>query len=95
MPQTVICIEHRSQTGFLEGHIIAQFCSNSNHTHLIQLIKVLKSTKEYSALFTRGNSVNASQGQTGHKEHRDISQWPATVTLACHANLHLKSVAIQ
>ncbi len=35
-------LTHRSQTQFLEGHSSAQFSSNPNQTHLIQLIKVFR-----------------------------------------------------
>ncbi len=34
-----LVLTHWSQTQFLEGHSSAQFCSNPNQTHLIQLIK--------------------------------------------------------
>ncbi len=42
-------LEHWSQTRFLEGHSSAQFSSNPNQTHLIQLIKVFKVTGNLQA----------------------------------------------
>ncbi len=44
-----ICLYHWSQTQFLEGHSSAQFSSNPNQTHLIQLIKVLRITRNVQA----------------------------------------------
>ncbi len=37
-----MCLDHWSQTQFLEGHSSAQFSSNPNQTHLLQLIKVFR-----------------------------------------------------
>ncbi len=42
-------IEHWSQTQFLEGHSSAQFCSNPNQTHLIQIIKVFSIPRNFQA----------------------------------------------
>ncbi len=42
-------VGHWSQTQFLEGHSSAQFCSNPNQTHLIQLIKVIRITRNFQA----------------------------------------------
>ncbi len=40
---------HWSQTQFLEGHSSAQFSSNPNQTHLIQIIKVFRITRNFQA----------------------------------------------
>ncbi len=40
---------HWSQTQFLEGHSSAQFSSNPNQTHLIQLIKLFRITRNLQA----------------------------------------------
>ncbi len=45
----VNALNHWSQTQFLEGHSSAQFNSNPNQTHLIQLIKVFKITGNLQA----------------------------------------------
>ncbi len=42
-------LTHWSQTQFLEGHSSAQICSNPNQTHLIQLIKVFRITRNFQA----------------------------------------------
>ncbi len=44
-----LSIDHWSQTQFLEGHSSAQFSSNPNQTHLIQLIKVFRITRNFQA----------------------------------------------
>ncbi len=44
-----ISIKHWSRTQFLEGHSSAQFSSNPNQTHLIQLIKVFRITRNFQA----------------------------------------------
>ncbi len=40
---------HWSQTQLLEGHSSAQFSSNPNQTHLSQLIKLFKITRNFQA----------------------------------------------
>ncbi len=40
-------LRHWSQTQFLEGHSSAQFRSNPNQTHLIQLISVFRITRNF------------------------------------------------
>ncbi len=40
---------HWSQTQFLKGHSSARFSSNPNQTHLIQLIKVFRITRNFQA----------------------------------------------
>ncbi len=42
-------LQHWSQTQFLEGRSSAQFCSNPNKTHLIQLIKLFRITIYFQA----------------------------------------------
>ncbi len=42
-------IKHWCLTPFLEGHSSAQFCSNPNQTHLMQLIKVFSDLKLVSS----------------------------------------------
>ncbi len=42
-------LKHWSQTQFLEGQSSAQFSSNPNQTHLIQLIKVFRITRNFQA----------------------------------------------
>ncbi len=42
-------VNHWSQTQFLEGHSSAQFSSNPNQTHLIQIIKVFRITRNFQA----------------------------------------------
>ncbi len=42
-------LRHWSQTQFMEGHSSAQFSSNPNQTHLIQLIKVFRITRNFQA----------------------------------------------
>ncbi len=42
-------LRHWSQTQFLEGHSSAQFSSNPNQTHLVQLIKVFRTTRNFQA----------------------------------------------
>ncbi len=42
-------LTHWSQTQFLEGHSSAQFSSNPNQTHLIQLIEVFRITRNFQA----------------------------------------------
>ncbi len=44
-----VILWHWSQTPFLEGHISAQFSSNPNQTHLIELIKLLMFTRNFQA----------------------------------------------
>ncbi len=44
-----IPLNHWSQTQFLEGHSSAQFSSNPNQTHLIQLIKLFRITRNFQA----------------------------------------------
>ncbi len=48
-PRNGQCLNHWSQTQFLEGHSSAQFSSNPNQTHLIQLIKLLMITRNVQA----------------------------------------------
>ncbi len=42
-----LLLMHWSQTQFLEGHSSAQFSPNPNQTHLIQLIKVFRITRNF------------------------------------------------
>ncbi len=44
-----LILQHWSQSQFLEGHSSAQFNSNPNQTHLIQLIKVFRITRNFQA----------------------------------------------
>ncbi len=44
-----MCLIHWSQTQFLEGHSSAQFSSNLNQTHLIQIIKVFRIIRNFQA----------------------------------------------
>ncbi len=48
-PFRVVPLDHWSQTQFLEGHTSAQFSSNPNQTHLIQLITVFRITRNFQA----------------------------------------------
>ncbi len=47
--QQINNIRHWSQTQFVEGHSSAQFSSNPNQTHLIQIIKVFRITRNFQA----------------------------------------------
>ncbi len=47
MNEWCIYIAHCSQTQFLEGHSSAEFSSNPNQTHLIQVIKVFRITRNF------------------------------------------------
>ncbi len=47
MNELCIYIAHWSQTQFLEGHSSAEFSSNPNQTHLIQVIKVFRITRNF------------------------------------------------
>ncbi len=47
MNEWCIYIAHWSQTQFLEGHSSAEFSSNPNQTHLIQVIKVFRITRNF------------------------------------------------
>ncbi len=45
----ILSLSHWSQTQFLEGHSSAQFSYNPNQTHLIQIIKVYRITRNFQA----------------------------------------------
>ncbi len=45
----ILSLSHWSQTQFLEGHSSAQYSYNPNQTHLIQIIKVYRITRNFQA----------------------------------------------
>ncbi len=66
-------VKHWSQTQFLEGHSSAQIYSNPNQTHLIQLIKVFRITRNFQAGVSWGllelNSVELRPSRNSILDH--------------------------